>query len=41
MIALPMTFISFAFEGFILLPLAYVALMPDYICVKNGENYHC
>eukprot|EP00347_Sterkiella_histriomuscorum_P021166 403334998 len=42
LVALPMTFISFVFEGYILYPLAYVALMPDYICVgSNGDSFHC
>jgi hypothetical protein len=41
MIALTMTLISFVTEGYVLYPLAYLALMPDYICVQNGTAIHC
>lgn len=36
-----MTFIAFVTEGYVIYPLAFFALMPEYMCVADGVAFIC
>jgi hypothetical protein len=36
-----MTLLAFVTEGYVIYPLAYLELMPDFMCVANGQSFHC